>query len=142
MRTIQHQVLIDAPVARVYEAIATADGISTWWDKQTPRQTERGLVLEHNPGPEHGIVKLRVVELIPNERVEWECISTHPASSPASVWTGTHFIFEVAERGDGATAVDFRQTGYDEGSAFFSSNRDAWGQVLQNLKHVVESQSS
>ena len=67
MRTIQHQLLIDAPVATVYDAIASADGISTWWDKQTPRQTERGLVLEHNPGPEHGIVKLRVVELIPNE---------------------------------------------------------------------------
>ena len=125
MRTIQHQLRIDAPVARVYEAIATADGISTWWDKQTPRETEHGLVFEHNPGPEHGIVKLRVVGLIPNKRVEWECISTHPASSPASAWTGTHFIFEVAERGDGATAVDF-----------------AWGQVLQNLKHVVESQSS
>ena len=140
MKTIQHQLLINAPVATVYEAIATADGISTWWDKQTPRQTERGLVLEHNPGPEHGIVKLRVVELIPNERVEWECISTHPASSPASAWTGTHFIFELARRGE-STAVDFRQSGYDERSAFFNSNRDAWGQVLQNLKRVVETQS-
>ena len=125
MRTIQHQLLVNAPVARVYEAIATSDGISTWWDQQTARQTERGLVLEHNPGPEHGIVKLKVVELIPNERVEWECISTHPASSPASVWTGTHFIFELARRGDRATALDFQQTGYDERSAFFDSNTNA-----------------
>src|SRR5258705_7447250 len=125
MRTIQHQLLVNAPVARVYEAIATSDGISTWWDQQTARQTERGLVLEHNPGPEHGIVKLRVVELIPNQRVEWECISTHPPSSPASASTGTHFIFELARRGDRATALDFRQTGYDERSAFFDSNTNA-----------------
>ena len=74
MATIRHQVMIDAPVAKVYEALSTADGISTWWDKQTPTQTDRGLVLEHNPGPEHGVVKLRVVELVPNKRVEWECI--------------------------------------------------------------------
>jgi uncharacterized protein YndB with AHSA1/START domain len=34
--------MIDAPVERVYKAIATADGISSWWDKQTTKQTESG----------------------------------------------------------------------------------------------------
>src|SRR6185312_10627038 len=97
MATIYHQLPIDAPVAKVYEAISTAAGISTWWDKQTPVQTERGLVLEHDPGPEHGVVQLKVLELVPNKRVEWECISTHPKSSPASAWTGTQFTFELAE---------------------------------------------
>lgn len=58
------------------------------------------------------------------------------------MWTGTHFVFEMAAGGNHATAVDFRQTGYDEQSAFFASNRDAWGQVLQNLKHVLESRST
>ena len=82
MATIRHQAVIDAPVAKVYEAIATAEKIGTWWDKQTPTQTDRGLVLEHNPGPEHGVVKLRVVEQVPNKRVEWECISTHPKRAP------------------------------------------------------------
>jgi uncharacterized protein YndB with AHSA1/START domain len=141
MKTIQHELLINAPVARVYDAIATADGISTWWDPQTPKQTDRGLVLEHNPGPEHGIVQLRVVDRVPNKKIEWECISTHPASSPASAWTGTHFIFELSGHGR-ATDVEFRQTGYDERSAFFNGNTEAWGQVLQNLKRVVESSRS
>jgi len=72
MATIYHQLSINAPAAKVYDAISTADGIGTWWDKQTATQTDRGLVLEHNPGPEHGVVKLRVVELVPNKRVEWE----------------------------------------------------------------------
>src|SRR5262245_33092713 len=142
MAPIYHQVSIDAPLAKVYDAISTADGIGTWWYKQTPNQTDRGLVLEHDPGPEHGVVKLRVVELVPDQRVEWECISTHPKSSPASVWTGTHFIFELTARKDGvasSTTLDFRQTGYDERSEFFRSNDAAWGKVLQNLKRVVES---
>jgi uncharacterized protein YndB with AHSA1/START domain len=136
---VHHQVLVNAPVARVYAAIATADGISRWWDKQTERQTDHGMVLDHSPGPEHGVVSLRVVALVPNQRVEWECISTHPASSPASVWTGTHFIFEMAERGSHTTLLDFRQTGYDKRSRYFDANRDAWRQVLENLKRVVES---
>jgi len=141
MKTIEHHLRIDAPASRVYEAIATADGISTWWDPQTPKQTDLGLVLEHNPGPEHGIVQLRVVDRMPNTRIEWECISTHPASSPASAWTGTHFIFELSGH-DTATDLDFKQTGYDDRSAFFNTNKDAWGQVLQNLKRVVESSRS
>ena len=151
MATIRHQVLIDAPVAKVYEAISTADRIGTWWDKQTPIQTDRGVVLEHNPGPEHGVVKLRVVELVPHKRVEWECVSSHPKSSPASAWTGTHFIFEIVEGNNVASAgsnrdqipatiLDFSQVGYDEQSEFFGSNNAAWEQVLQNLKRTAESQ--
>jgi uncharacterized protein YndB with AHSA1/START domain len=150
--TIHHRISIHAPAATVYAAIATASGIGTWWDAQTPVHTDRGLVLEHHPGPEHGVVRLRVVELVPNRRVEWECISAHPPSSPASAWTGTHFIFEIeaggetaapsgATRQSVATTVDFRQTGYDEGSRFFQSNSAAWEQVLDNLKRVVESGS-
>ena len=68
MTTIRHQVLIDAPVAKVYQALSTAEELSTWWDKQTPTQTDHGLVLEHNPGPEDGVVQLRVIELVPNKR--------------------------------------------------------------------------
>ena len=150
MATIRHRVTVDAPLEAVYEAIATADGIGTWWDKQTDVQTDRGLVLEHDPGPEHGVVKLRVVALVPNRRVEWECVSTHPPTSPASAWTGTHFVFEIetdaqSARRPGsagrATAVEFRQTGYDERSAFFGANDAAWGRVLANLKRVLESAS-
>ena len=50
--------------------------------------------LSHDPGPEHGVVRLKVLETSPEKRVEWECISTHPKSSPASAWTGTHIVFE------------------------------------------------
>jgi uncharacterized protein YndB with AHSA1/START domain len=138
MATIHHQLVIDAPVARVYAAIATADAISTWWDKQTPRQTD-GVVLEHNPGAEHGIVQLRVVDPVENARIEWECVSTHPPSIPASALTGTHFVFELTPRDERTTTLDFRQTGYDDGSRFFASNREAWRGVLENLKRVAES---
>jgi hypothetical protein len=99
-------------------------------------------VLEHNQGPAYGMVKLRVVELVPNKRVEWECISTHPKGSPASAWTGTHFIFELTERDNvvssgsnpnqiRATTLDFCQDGYDERSEFFESNKLAWGRYCK-----------
>lgn len=141
MATIHHELTIDSPASRVYEAIANPERIGTWWDKHTATQTERGLVLEHNPGPEHGPVQFLVLESIPDRLIEWECISHHPTSSPASPWTGTRFRFELEPRNAGrATKLDFRQLGYDERSPFFASNTTAWGQVLESLKRTVEGQ--
>jgi hypothetical protein len=48
MATIHHGISINAPAAKVYEALSLVDQIGTWWDKQTALQTDRGLVLEHN----------------------------------------------------------------------------------------------
>jgi uncharacterized protein YndB with AHSA1/START domain len=146
MATLYHEVWINAPTAKVYQAIATADGIGAWWDEQTAVHTDQGVVLEHNPGPAHGTVKMKVLDLVEDTRVEWECISTHPRSSPASAWTGTHVIFEIGrrsvppwatERTDMAI-VNFRHSGWDEHSAYFGFCNFAWGQALQKLKQVCE----
>lgn len=42
MATIYHKLSINAPARKVYQAISTADGIGTWWDKQTGKHTDRG----------------------------------------------------------------------------------------------------
>ncbi len=150
MATIYHQVWINARGARVYRAIADPEAIGTWWDRQTPIRTDASLVLEHSPGPEHGVVKLKVLETIPDRRVEWECVSTHPASSPASGWTGTRMVFEVSDRtppawmapaGSAATmaVLDFRHSGWREDSPYLGFCSFAWGMVLGELKRVCES---
>ena len=78
MATIYHQVWINAPVAKVYEAISTPDGLSSWWAPHTSTETDAGLVLAHSPGAEHGDVKMKVFDTVQDRRVEWEIISTHP----------------------------------------------------------------
>jgi len=149
MVTIQHQVWIDAPCSKVYEALSRTESMGRWWAPQTPVQTEAGLVLEHTAGPEHGVVRLKVLQQVPDRGVEWECISTHPESSPASGWTGTRIRFEISERkapswmaaaGASKMAVlDFHHSGWDETSEYLGFCSFAWGQVLQNLKQVCES---
>jgi uncharacterized protein YndB with AHSA1/START domain len=41
MASIHHQIEIDAPITKVYGAISSSESIGTWWDKQTPVQTEQ-----------------------------------------------------------------------------------------------------
>ena len=87
---------------------------------------------------------MKVVDLVPYRRVEWEIISTHPRRSPASAWTGTHVIFELSERdnpgprlgiehkGPRMTALEFRHAGWDEQSEYL-------GATLMMLKQWCES---
>ena len=151
MAAIHHHVWINAPVGRVYRAISSAEEISRWWDRQTAVETSAGLVLEHNPGPEHGVVRMRVLQMVADKRVEWECISTHPQTTPAFAWTGTHVTFDIMDRQSFAPAMaawatgipaqailDFRHSGWDEDSDYFGTCNFAWGAVLLNLQRVCE----
>lgn len=150
MATLHHQVWIDAPVSKVYGALATADGLGTWWAPHTSTETEDGLILSHNPGPEHGEVKLKVLDRIPDRRVEWEVVSTHPPTSPAFGWMGTRILFELDERdnpgtrmgvvggGPRMTVLDLRHSGWDEESEYFGFCTYAWGLTMLMLKDGCE----
>lgn len=150
MGTIHHQVWIDAPVSKVYEAVASAEGLGRWWTPHTCEQTEDGLVLMHSPGPDHGDVKMKVLELAPNRRVEWEIVSQHPGQSPASAWTGTHIAFDIETRDNPGrwrgiesraprmTVLEFRHSGWNEDSDFFGFCNYAWGVTLFMLAQWCE----
>jgi len=150
MATIYHQVWTSAPAATLYAAIARPEAIGTWWAPQTAVEAPDGVILEHSPGPAHGVVRLKVRQLVRDARVEWECISTHPPTSPAFGWIGTHISFEISERPlptwaqapDGPTTtrvLDFRHSGWDERSEYLGFCSFAWGGVLEKLKQVCES---
>jgi hypothetical protein len=81
MATIYHQVWTSAPAATLYAAIARPEAIGTWWAPQTAVDAPDGVVLEHSPGAAHGVVRLKVRQLVRDTRVEWECISTHSKTS-------------------------------------------------------------
>lgn len=154
MATLRHQVWINAPLMRVYEALATAEGLGHWWAPHTSAETDAGLVFAHSPGPAHGDVRMKVLERTPGRRIEWEIISFHPGRSPASAWTGTHIVFELDERpspgqwlgldheGQPMAVIDFRHEGWDEDSAFLGFCNCAWGVTLDMLRRWCESQDA
>ena len=151
MTTIHHQVWINAPLKRVYDALATAEGLGRWWAPHTSTKTEDGLVLSHNPGAEHGEVKMKVIDTARDKRVEWQIISSHPKHSPASAWTGTHIIFEITKRANPGlwlgisdkapqmAVLEFRHSGWDVNNEFYGFCNFAWGETLLMLKQWCES---
>jgi hypothetical protein len=120
--------------------------MSSWWDKLTPVQTDEGEVWEHSPGPEHGKVRMLVVERVRNQRFTWKCISKHSPHVPASAWTGTTMTFVLGRRASSLVAQEkwakkfplktvlvFTHDGWSESSRYLPFCNTAWATTLQQL---------
>lgn len=150
MKSIEHEVWIDAPLERVYELLSSAEGISRWWDEQTEKQTPEGVVFEHTPGPEHGTVRFLILDRVENELVRWRCISEHPDNTPASDWTNTEITFRLGRREDSEvatetwtspipiqTVVRFEHSGWKEGAKHYAFCNYGWADVLSKLSKAA-----
>lgn len=104
------EIELAAPPARVYEAIATADGVRSWWTDGTFAE-EVGGIGRLNFG--HGWTELRIERLVPEREVEWSCVAQDIAHfDPSDEWVGTRIRFHLEPRAEGArTKLDFVHEG-------------------------------
>lgn len=137
MASIRHQLRIKAPAAQIFERLTTGSGIASWWD--TPAAERSGYVeyWDFRPGPDHGVLRMKVVSTVPKERVEWECVSRHEPSSPASAWTDTRITFALEDTGP-ATVLHFRHEAWDEENRFYPFCSYEWAMALRKLKQECE----
>jgi uncharacterized protein YndB with AHSA1/START domain len=83
-----------APPHSVYEAIATADGVRSWWTDGTFAE-EVGGVGRLTFG--HGWTELRVDKLDLGREVLWTCTAQHIAHfDPTDEWVGTTIRFRLS----------------------------------------------
>jgi len=111
------ELTLAAPPARVFSALATPDGLATWW---TP-------IVSGSLAP--GTRSTR------SSMVEWTCLghSGHPE------WGGTTLEFRLIERGLGETALFLRHAGLEQRLACFGASKSDWDRVLTDLRETVES---
>ena len=74
MPDIRHRVGIAATRHRVYEMLATKDGLAEFWTTHVEGDSEVGGKLSFFFGrPQPGAV-MEVLELSPDDRVQWRCV--------------------------------------------------------------------
>jgi len=90
----------------VFDAIATLEGVHSWWTPNASGSTEPGheLELEFEGVDDQ---TMRVERSVRPSLVEWTCLrhSGHPE------WVGTTVRFELAEAGSDECELDFRHVG-------------------------------
>lgn len=130
MAEIRHFVTISASPERVYEALTTQSGLSGWWTVDVTALPREGAVLTFDFKP-HYHDEMRVTRLVPNQRVEWECIADHDE------WVGTTFTFDL-EAKDGGTIVRFTHGNWREATDFHALCNTTWAFYMFSLRDYCE----
>jgi uncharacterized protein YndB with AHSA1/START domain len=87
------EIEMDASPHAVYEAIATADGVRSWWTDGGFAE-EVGGVGRLTFG--RGWTELRIEKLVPDREVEWSCVGQDISHfEPPDEWVGTRIGFRL-----------------------------------------------
>ena len=129
MPDILHRVGIQAPSAKVFEALSTLDGLSHWWIVGTTGDTNLGGTVHFLP--EGGGFDMKVLESKPGKAVRWECVG-----GPEE-WIGTEVSFRLREKA-GHTVVLFTHSGWREAVEFMHHCSTKWAVFLLSLKSWLE----
>ncbi|WP_129645152.1 SRPBCC family protein [Peristeroidobacter agariperforans] len=134
MFDILHRVGMKASLDKVYQALATPEGVAGWWTTETTGDRKAGGMIKFrftDGGRELGVFNMKIVELRPNTRVVWEVVD-----GPAE-WIGTNVRFELKQEDDFAVVL-FKHEGWREPAEFMYHCSTKWGVFLQSLKSLIE----
>jgi uncharacterized protein YndB with AHSA1/START domain len=131
---ILHRIGIKAPLAEVYNALSTRDGLAAWWTGNTQGDGKPGSAIRFSfsaGGADIGFFDMKVLELKPATRVLWQV-----ADGPAD-WLGTRVSFDLAQSGE-HSIVMFKHTGWKAPVEFMHHCSTKWAIYLMSLKSLLE----
>lgn len=114
----------------VYNALTTSVGLSAWWTSGSEAKPMVDSLATFRFTEDYQKT-MRVVELLPDRRVLWECIEGDPQ------WLGTTVAFEI-EPVAGGIELRFYHAGWEKETDLFASCNYQWGLYLTSLKSYLE----
>ena len=130
MEHIRHLVDINSSIQSVYDAITTQEGLANWWTNQTLAKPEVHFLNEFRFGEDH-LKKMRIVELIQNEKVSWVC------EGDDDEWLNTPITFSLETKND-KTRLRFAHRNWAEATEYYETCNFHWAFFLKSLQLYCE----
>jgi len=130
MPDIFHDFWINAPIAKVFAAISTPQGLDQWWTKTSKGVPREGAEYELSFGPKFDW-RAKVSKCAPNSAFEFEITSADKD------WLGTRVGFQLGEK-DGNTTAHFYHTGWPAPNDHWRVSCYCWAMYLRILRRYVE----
>jgi len=122
------EVVVEASRERVFEALATLDGLAGWWTPDVRGSTEVGGKLTFGFGDE--CIVMRIERRDRPVAVAWTCL----AHSRFREWQGTEIFFDARSHDDGRTRLSIEHAGLipDLGGCYDHCSR-RWDHFLGSI---------
>ncbi len=131
MAEIRHRVGVAAAPEKVYEALATREGLASWWTEDVRGEAGAGgrLSFYFGGGEPGAVMEVQAAEQ--PERVTWRCVEG------ARDWVGTSVDFELRP-GDDETVLLFTHRDWSEPAEFMHHCSTKWGTFRLSLRDLLE----
>ena len=141
---IEREILVAAPVERVWEVLTKPEHIAVWFGPGTPSVDLRPggyLVLDHG---DYGPFPTRIEKVDPPSYLAYRWASGHPGE-PATDTNSTLVEFTLVAEG-GSTRLTVTESGFAtlvipvgrEANASYESHTQGWTEVVQALARHAE----
>lgn len=135
MADIIHRIGIKAPLADVYRALSTIQGLSGWWTQETSGEAKVGgnitFAFKTPQGELKGQMVMAVTTLEPNKKVQWRC------TEGPEEWLGTDITFDLSQQGEMVILI-FGHRHWREVVEFTAHCSMKWAVFLLSLRQFVE----
>ncbi|MEO8925157.1 MAG: SRPBCC domain-containing protein [Caldimonas sp.] len=137
MNHYQQRLVLEAPVATVYAALTTPEGLRGWWTEDCDGDRHVGGTFHVRFGVNHK--DMRIEGLQANREVRWLCTAAYMAQfARKDEWVGTRLIFRLSADAQGRTVLDFEHIGLVPAFECYDLCNDCWQYVLGSLRGLVE----
>jgi uncharacterized protein YndB with AHSA1/START domain len=130
MANIRHNLMIRASAKKVYDAIASEQGLKSWWTNEVTAKPEEGFI-NHFKFSDEYFNKMKILKLNSPIEIHWECVDGDKE------WVGTNLSFELNEKEEGTT-LKFSHLNWTNESEFFGFCSYHWGRYMESLKLFCE----
>jgi uncharacterized protein YndB with AHSA1/START domain len=131
MVDILHQVGIQASPEKLYSALTEVKGLKGWWSEHSSIEPKEGSLASVSFYNNAVTFKLRVAELVPNEKIVWAVEGGPPD------WADTTITWTLSKN-EGQTMLHLAHRGFASTDGNFASVNYNWGWYVTSLKFYLE----
>ncbi|MBV9073468.1 MAG: SRPBCC domain-containing protein [Acidobacteria bacterium] len=131
MADIIQQLMVKAPVSRVFQAMSTPAGLDRWWTKTSSGTPEEGGEYSLFFGPDYDW-RARVTKYRVNSAFELEITKAHPD------WLGTRVGCELQEEASDRTSLRFYHLGWPDENEHWRVSCHCWALYLRIMRRNLE----
>ncbi|RNL90396.1 SRPBCC domain-containing protein [Sinomicrobium pectinilyticum] len=130
MKSINHKLVIEAQIEKIYESLTTQKGLAGWWTAKTKAKPEIGSTIRFEFEPDY-VKEMKIEELQTNSKVKWLCVGAYEE------WIGTTISFELRPHKRG-TSLTFYHDGWKDSAETYTGCNYDWAIFLRSLKLLCE----
>ena len=131
MPDILHEVAIFATPDKVFKALTEKRGIEGWWTPYAVAEPKVGSLVEAHFANDRFIVKMQVVALEPERKVEWNFQQGDPE------WDGTNITWDITPTTKGSRLL-FGHRGFASANGSMPATNYNWGFYITSLINYLE----